>query len=60
VTTGAGQAVVSTTETMSKLGDSSREIGDVIRLVTSIAEQTNLLALNATIEAMRGRVCGGG
>jgi len=38
---------------MNTLGDSSREIGDVVRLITSIAEQTNLLALNATIEAAR-------
>ncbi|WP_432526093.1 methyl-accepting chemotaxis protein, partial [Kineococcus mangrovi] len=35
--------------TISRLGASSREIGEVVKLITSIAEQTNLLALNATI-----------
>ncbi len=60
VATGAVQAVELTTGTMSKLGDSSREIGDVVRLITSIAEQTNLLALNATIEAARAGDAGKG
>ena len=60
VAVGAVAAVESTTGTMNKLGDSSREIGDVIRLITSIAEQTNLLALNATIEAARAGDAGKG
>jgi len=60
VATGAVQSVESTTGTMNKLGDSSREIGDVVRLITSIAEQTNLLALNATIEAARAGDAGKG
>jgi methyl-accepting chemotaxis protein len=60
VATGAVQAVESTTGTMNKLGESSREIGDVVRLITSIAEQTNLLALNATIEAARAGDAGKG
>jgi methyl-accepting chemotaxis protein len=60
VATGAVQVVEATTGTMSKLGDSSREIGDVVRLITSIAEQTNLLALNATIEAARAGDAGKG
>jgi len=60
VATGAVQAVETTTGTMNKLGDSSREIGDVVRLITSIAEQTNLLALNATIEAARAGDAGKG
>jgi methyl-accepting chemotaxis protein len=41
--------------TMGKLGRSSAEIRNVVKLITSIAEQTNLLALNATIEDARGR-----
>ncbi|HST86596.1 MAG TPA: methyl-accepting chemotaxis protein [Kineosporiaceae bacterium] len=60
VATGAVQSVVATTGTMNKLGESSREIGDVVRLITSIAEQTNLLALNATIEAARAGDAGKG
>jgi methyl-accepting chemotaxis protein len=49
-----------TTAVMAKLGDSSAEIGNVIKLITSIAEQTNLLALNATIEAARAGAAGKG
>lgn len=35
------------------LGDKSKEIDQIITLITSIAGQTNLLALNAAIEAAR-------
>ena len=49
-----------TTTTVARLGDSSREIGDVVKVITSIAEQTNLLALNATIEAARAGEAGKG
>ncbi|GAA2516895.1 methyl-accepting chemotaxis protein [Winogradskya humida] len=49
-----------TSETMNKLGESSAEIGNVIKVITSIAEQTNLLALNATIEAARAGEAGKG
>ncbi|SFU07903.1 methyl-accepting chemotaxis protein, partial [Geodermatophilus amargosae] len=44
-------AAETTTATVAKLGESSAEIGNVVKVITSIAEQTNLLALNATIEA---------
>jgi methyl-accepting chemotaxis protein len=60
VATGAVTVVEETTETMLKLAESSKEIGDVVRLITSIAEQTNLLALNATIEAARAGDAGKG
>lgn len=46
--------------TVGKLGSSSAEIGQVIKVITSIAEQTNLLALNATIEAARAGEAGKG
>lgn len=46
--------------TVTKLGKSSAEIGEVIKVITSIAEQTNLLALNATIEAARAGEAGKG
>ena len=46
--------------TVGKLGTSSREIGNVIKVITGIAEQTNLLALNATIEAARAGDAGRG
>lgn len=43
-----------------KLGLSSHEIGNVIKVISSIAQQTNLLALNATIEAARAGDAGRG
>lgn len=50
----------STDATVAKLGDSSTEIGRVVKVITTIAEQTNLLALNATIEAARAGEYGKG
>ncbi|PZR54147.1 methyl-accepting chemotaxis protein [Xylanimonas oleitrophica] len=49
-----------TNDQVSKLGVSSQEIGNVVKVITSIAEQTNLLALNATIEAARAGDAGKG
>jgi methyl-accepting chemotaxis protein len=41
------------TEVVNILGNKSREIDNIISLITNIAGQTNLLALNAAIEAAR-------
>jgi methyl-accepting chemotaxis protein len=49
-----------TNTTVAKLGESSAEIGNVVKVITSIAQQTNLLALNATIEAARAGEAGKG
>ncbi len=49
-----------TNHTITQLGVSSQEIGNVIKVISSIAQQTNLLALNATIEAARAGDAGKG
>jgi methyl-accepting chemotaxis protein len=60
VATEAVKVAEDTNTTVSKLGDSSAEIGQVVKVITSIAQQTNLLALNATIEAARAGEAGKG
>ena len=60
VASSAARLAGTTNATMTKLSESSAEIGNVIKVITSIAEQTNLLALNATIEAARAGEAGKG
>src|SRR6185295_7574515 len=56
----AVQVAKAANTTMAKLGSSSSEVGEIVKVITSIAEQTNLLALNATIEAARAGEAGKG
>ena len=53
-------SLLEATEVMNALSTSSREISEIIKIVTAIAQQTNLLALNATLEADRAGEAGKG
>lgn len=58
-----GSAVEITTDAnhkIAKLETSSREIGDIVKIITTITQQTNVLALNASIEAARAGDVGRG
>ena len=47
------QTVIKSADVVAKLGERSREIGQIVDTISGIAAQTNLLALNAAIEAAR-------
>ncbi|WP_407356430.1 methyl-accepting chemotaxis protein [Methanolobus sp. WCC5] len=46
-------AVGESSDVINELDEKSKQIGEIVSLITSIADQTNLLALNAAIEAAR-------
>ena len=52
--------VVSSSEVVAKLGERSKEIGNIVEVISGISGQTNLLALNAAIEAARAGEMGRG
>ncbi len=47
------QTVTTSADVVTKLGERSKEIGQIVDTISGIAGQTNLLALNAAIEAAR-------
>lgn len=47
------QTVNNSADVVAKLGERSKEIGQIVDTISGIAGQTNLLALNAAIEAAR-------
>ena len=46
-------AVIRSSKVVTKLGEQSKEIGQIVDVISGLASQTNLLALNAAIEAAR-------
>ena len=60
VTRTARELALTTNEAMGRLGATSEDVGQVIKLIAAVARQTNLLALNATIEAARAGDAGKG
>jgi len=47
------KTVTTSAQVVAKLGERSKEIGQIVDTIAGIASQTNLLALNAAIEAAR-------
>lgn len=47
------KSVLASAEVVERLGESSKQIGQIVEAISGIADQTNLLALNAAIEAAR-------
>jgi len=53
-------SVQETAQKIKSLGESSLEIGEIVKVIGNIANRTNLLALNATIEAAKAGESGKG
>ena len=54
------EQIQETSKRIKRLGESSQEISDIVRLINDIADQTNVLALNAAIQASAAGEAGRG
>lgn len=54
------ETVFQSAQVVGRLGDRSKEIGQIVDTISGLASQTNLLALNAAIEAARAGEQGSG
>lgn len=60
VTESSNAAVLAAAETMERITQSSKQIGEIVQLIEGVAFQTNILALNAAVEAARAGESGRG
>lgn len=54
------QNMTETVHLMRKVGDSSKQISEIVNLLSDITEETNILALNATVQAAKAGEAGKG
>lgn len=54
------QAIERYAKRIFEFGERTKEIGNIVRVITEVAQQTHLLAINATIEAARAGEAGRG
>jgi methyl-accepting chemotaxis protein len=52
--------VQSTSKRIKRLGESSQEIGEIVKLISDVADRTSILALNASIQAAMAGEAGQG
>ena len=55
-----GKSLDSMSESMSRIGESSQQIGGIVGIIRNISDRINLLSLNASIEAARAGEAGRG